>query len=69
MSLPLNMMEPESGRYIPLMRFKRVDFPAPLGPTRPTISPWPTWISTLETATRPPNVLVRLVAWSRINHL
>ena len=39
MSLPLNMMEPESGRYIPLMRFNRVDFPAPLGPTRPTISP------------------------------
>ena len=39
MLLPLEMMEPESGRYMLLLRFKGVDFPAPFGPTRPTISP------------------------------
>ncbi|OPY40987.1 MAG: hypothetical protein A4E42_01965 [Methanoregulaceae archaeon PtaU1.Bin222] len=34
---------PKSGRIIPLNISKRVDFPAPLGPTRATFSPLLTW--------------------------
>ncbi len=29
---------PESGLYTPLMRLSNVDFPEPLGPTRPVTS-------------------------------
>src|ERR671917_88505 len=44
---------------MPAMMLKMVVLPAPLGPMRPAIAPRGTNMSTLSTATRPPNRLVR----------
>ena len=55
---------PEVGRNAPLMRLKSVVFPAPFGPSRPSISPARTSKLTSSTATRPPKVRRILVAVS-----
>src|SRR4029434_1344323 len=55
MSSPLNTMRPLVGRSTPVRQLKNVDFPAPLGPMIPRISPRGTEMLTLLTAARPPN--------------
>src|SRR5262245_16115850 len=56
---PSKTMEPAVGRRKPLRRLKQVVLPAPLGPMRPTISPFSTVRSTWLTAARPPKWRVR----------
>src|SRR5262245_61124301 len=46
---------PSSGAWIPAAIFISVDLPAPLPPTRPTISPGATERSTPRSARTPPN--------------
>src|SRR5258708_4857915 len=55
--VPRMVISPLSGRSAPARTLVRVDFPAPLSPTRATISPWPTWKSTRSSALTPPKVL------------
>src|SRR5258705_9622481 len=55
MSSPLNSIRPLVGRSTPVRQLKNVDFPAPLGPMIPRISPRGTEMVTLLTAARPPN--------------
>ena len=55
---PANSTCPEVGWYMPVRQLKKVVFPAPLGPIRPTISPGWMSRSTLLTAVRPPNCIV-----------
>src|ERR1700686_5267428 len=59
MRFPANSTSPPLGRMIPAISRKSVDFPAPLGPIRPKISPACTSRSTSRTATSPPKRLVR----------
>ncbi len=47
-------MEPASGISTPRIMLMVVVLPAPLGPTRPTISPRPTLKEIPSTATAPP---------------
>src|SRR3972149_2444067 len=58
MLFPLSLITPESGTRAPDTRLNSVVLPAPLGPIRPTISPWFTWKSTRVTAASPPKCLV-----------
>ena len=58
-SSPANLTEPAVGAYMPAMQLKIVLLPEPFGPIRPTISPSLTSNETLETAVKPPNILVR----------
>src|SRR3982751_5297169 len=57
MSRPAKVMRPESGWWKPAMAANSVVLPAPLGPIRPTISPWRTSSEAVSTALRPPNAL------------
>src|ERR687898_2279379 len=57
MSLPSKATRPASGAWKPAMAANSVVFPAPLGPIRPTISPWRTSSEAWSTAFRPPNDL------------
>src|SRR6476660_9705450 len=58
-SSPANVTEPAVGTYMPAMQLKIVLLPDPFGPISPTISPSLTSNETLETAVKPPKVLVR----------
>src|SRR4030042_1522082 len=55
---PLKVITPGLGTRAPEIRLNSVVLPAPLGPIKPTISPWSTWKSTRETAANPPKCLV-----------
>src|SRR6266851_7863834 len=57
MSLPSKATRPASGVWKPAMAANSVVLPAPLGPIRPTISPWCTSSEAWSTAKRPPNDL------------
>src|SRR5580704_12169968 len=59
MSLPSKATRPASGAWKPAMAANSVVLPAPLGPIRPTISPWRTSSEAWSTANRPPNDLER----------
>src|SRR5712691_4423738 len=52
---PRKTICPASGAYVPITRLKRVDFPAPFGPIRPTMLPAPTRMLHSSTAWIPPN--------------
>ena len=39
---PRRRIEPDVGRKMPATHFSSVDFPEPLCPSRPTVSPWST---------------------------
>ena len=54
MSRPRKWMVPDSGLSRPRTMRKVVDLPAPLAPSKPTISPGSTDKSTLETTNRRP---------------
>src|SRR6266850_3847990 len=54
MSSPLKMIRPLVGRSTPVRQLKKVDFPAPLGPMIPRISPAGTTKDTLLSAASPP---------------
>src|SRR5262245_27045671 len=58
-SWPCSSIDPAVGGYMPAMQLKVVLLPEPFGPMRPKISPSLTSKDTLETAVKPPNVLVR----------
>src|SRR4029450_5229447 len=58
-SWPLKAPLPASGAWKPAMAANSVVLPAPLGPIRPTISPWCTSSDAWSTALRPPNDLER----------
>ena len=55
MSVPSNVIEPESMSDTRLRQSNRVVLPLPLGPISPTISPASTLMSTRFTAVNPPN--------------
>src|SRR5581483_9467849 len=57
MSRPLSSTRPASGDRWPVMRLKRVDLPAPLGPMTAAISPRATERLTPSTAVKPSKVL------------
>src|SRR5665647_232456 len=62
-SLPSKIYWPESGRYTPEMVLTRVDFPAPLSPTRLTTSPANTSKSTsLRACTAPKRLLIPCIS-------
>ena len=52
-SLPSKATGPSVGGSRPKTRENVVVFPAPFDPGNPTITPWPTWISTPRTTARP----------------
>src|SRR5215470_17528761 len=52
-SSPSNEIVPDEGGSAPAMRLNRVDFPAPFGPIRPTISPRSQLIDTSSLAATP----------------
>src|ERR1043166_538219 len=58
-SKPATVAFPEDGLRSPHRIRIVVDFPAPLGPRKPKISPWATSTETRSTATKSPNRLVR----------
>src|SRR5258708_7801548 len=60
MSLPSKTTLPASAAWKPAMAANSVVLPAPLGPIRPTISPWRRSSEARSTAKRPPNDLERL---------
>src|ERR1039458_5504675 len=55
--VPPNSISPSSYRSCPHTQLNRVVFPAPLGPTRPTLSPAFRWKEMSCTAWMPPNDL------------
>ena len=59
-SRPLSITDPPSGRVKPERQPNSVDFPAPLGPTNPTMLRLGTSMLTSFSATSPPNRLVML---------
>src|ERR1039457_546883 len=59
-SKPATEARPEVGVSNPHSMRMVVDFPAPLGPRKPKISPLGTWSETWSTATNEPKVLTRL---------
>src|SRR5579863_595286 len=69
MSRPSSMTCPPSGRRCPVIRLKKVDLPAPLGPITATICRVSTVRLTPATATKPAKDLLRLrissTAWRK----
>src|SRR5215472_34292 len=63
-SMPAKRMRPALGTRSPATQLKKVDFPAPLGPMRPTISPSATVRSASATAVKPAKRLVTFSALS-----
>ena len=59
---PSSVTFPSVGMYMPVRQLKKVVFPAPLGPMRPTISPSCTFMLTSSTAVRPPKRIVTPLA-------
>src|SRR3990172_7282393 len=59
-SRPLNSTLPSLGPKMPLIRFNKVDFPAPFGPMSPSISPLSTLKLTSFSAGNPPKYFVSL---------
>ena len=53
-SVPFRLTLPASGEIMPTVMRKVVVLPAPLGPSRPTISPASTWKPTPSTTVRSP---------------
>src|ERR1700722_13671008 len=66
-SSPLKTMRPVVGAVSPARQLKKVDFPAPFGPIRPTISPSSTNRLAPATAWNAPNALETLVASSSMS--
>src|SRR6185295_11381136 len=58
-SKPASFAEPLVGAMKQVRMRMVVDLPAPLGPRKPTISPFPTWKVSSSTARTPGYVLVR----------
>src|SRR5580704_2244538 len=65
-SKPLTLALPEVGVSNPQSTRMVVDFPAPLGPRKPKISPLDTSRETWSTATKEPKVLTKSVIWTAI---
>src|ERR1700683_4038458 len=65
-SNPLTLALPEVGVSNPQSTRIVVDFPAPLGPRKPKISPLDTSRETWSTATNEPKVLTRSVIWTAV---
>src|SRR5579864_3532113 len=63
-SIPAKRMLPAFGTRSPATQLKKVDFPAPLGPMRPTISPSSTARSASDTAVKPAKRFVTFSALS-----
>ena len=51
---PASLISPPRGSTRPMIAWSVVDFPAPFGPIRPTISPLPTSSEKSRTAATPP---------------
>src|SRR5579859_6925944 len=63
-SYPLTVARPDVGASRPHRIRMVVDFPAPLGPRKPNISPRATSIETLSTATKSPKLLTSFSMWT-----
>lgn len=61
---PSRVISPLSGRYMPVKCRMMVDFPAPLGPTRPYTAPWGTVMLTPSRARKPSKVFTTFFASS-----
>src|SRR5579871_353426 len=66
-SRPPTVAEPEVGRSNPQSMRMVVDFPAPLGPRKPKISPRRTSSVTWSTARKSPKRLTRSRVWTALS--